>query len=317
MDHPTPEASKDWTTRLLVVATILLALLSLGLLLFIQREQSQQQAFDSTTLPTVGEYKEVDLTDEEDPGQGAEAGGASFEHPGQDAAAEGDYDAGRIGEDDLGLHTITGGEPSVQLETDRPSDTWLSMAAGDGEAQDVPESVADAWACHDGQADTVMGQLDWDQARRVSGPAVLIPSVCAVAPMTSTGAAEGTSQLELPTAPWATWYRESAPLDATSGTTYVASHIGFYGIRQFGPFKQLEAVPVGAPIIVRDFDGDYRLYTAERHVSADQASAVEDPELSSDLFRLDGEHQLALVTCERGASGQYDRNEILLATPAG
>lgn len=323
----TPRSRSRWITALLVLIMLAGAALAGWSLWSLSNEHRQQQHAEQTLTPratfkpvpqpsgstrsATGTAEAAEPTGTPDTTDAANSANAS-ETTGMDPSSR----QARPGEDDPGLHTLVGGQVEGTDESSQDSPAWQGLLTGMGDVQDVPEGMAEAWECRDGQADTGMGQVDWDKAERVTGAAVFVPSVCLASPMISTDivtASDGSRQLELPETPWSTWYKQSAPPAATSGNTYIASHLNSYGHWENGPFKQLEAVPMGAPIIVRDEAGTYTVFTASESLTALQSDAMTDPDLQQKLFRRDGEHTLSLITCVRGTSGHFDTNRILMA----
>lgn len=322
----TPRSRSRWITVLLVLIMLAGATLAGASLWALNNEHRQQQRAEQTLTPRAT-FKPVPQPSEPsgsatDTAEAADPTGTPNAAGSADASGTTGMDPssrqGRPGEDDPGLHTLVDGQIEGTQESSLDSPAWQGLLTGMGDVQDVPEGMAQAWECRDGQADTGMGQVDWDKAERVTGAAVFVPSVCLASPMISTDivtASDGSRQLELPETPWSTWYKQSAPPAAGSGNTYIASHLNSYGHWENGPFKQLEAVPMGAPIIVRDEAGTYTVFTASESFAALQSDAMTDPDLQQKLFRRDGEHTLSLITCVRGTSGRFDTNRILMAVP--
>lgn len=306
----TPRPRRAWITVLLILIMLAGATLTGASLWSLNNEHHQQQHAEQTLTPR-STFKPVPQPPKS---SGSTTGSVdTSEATGMDSSSR----QGRPGEDDPGLHTVVDGEIEGAQEDSPDSPAWQGLLNGMGDVQNVPKGMAQAWECRDGQADVSMGQVDWDKAERVTGAAVFVPSVCLASPMITTGivtASDGSRQLELPETPWSTWYEQSAPPAADSGNTYIASHVGTYGHWKRGPFKQLEAVPMGAPIIVRDEAGTYTVFTASESLTALQSDAMTDPDLQRKLFRRDGEHTLSLLTCTRGTSGRFDTNRILIAT---
>lgn len=196
------------------------------------------------------------------------------------------------------------------------------LLSGAGDPQDVPAAVGEAWACTD-PSSLQAGQLTWEQARRVSGPAVMVPSLCILSPLTSSNVEakdDGHKYLQLPPGPWATWYEQTPPAGHGEGNTVIASHVNTRGTHaDWSPFSHLKDIDSGAPIVVRDDSGEYHVY---KETSTAEYKQTDLPSVEG-MYRYDGPETLTLITCT-GAPGQattrggwvwFDWNLVVTATP--
>ncbi|MFC8795669.1 class F sortase [Streptomyces cinereoruber] len=141
---------------------------------------------------------------------------------------------------------------------------------------------------------------------RVQGPAGLDAAVVPVA-------ARPDGALNLPQdSRIGGWWALGAPAGAAAGTVLIAGHVD---TRQgLGPFAALHETRVGARIAVTGADAEVRFYqvTARRTYSQQK--------LPPDLFTRTGSYRLVLITCAgpyNRASGGYEKNLVLYATPTG
>lgn len=159
-----------------------------------------------------------------------------------------------------------------------------------------PESFQKAWACDESDGS---GAVGWQTARRIEGPAVFVPSVCAAVPLITTGTQEETDKngtkydsLELPDAPLGTVSKNHAPIGAKEGNTIIASHVN-YNSGKWAPFHKLREMEKGAPIIVRDKDGNLHTYKMVSNEIPTRTGMLEKPE----VFSMKGKPKLRLITC--------------------
>lgn len=182
---------------------------------------------------------------------------------------------------------------------------WMQRGSGDSEASStLPDEIENAWACPDNTQIDTNWQLSLDQARSNDGSAVILPSVCTMAPTTQSDMTE--EGLDLPYPPWATWYEQSPPAGSEMGNTIIASHLGYLG-RDWSPFRGLSQLQIGAPVVVRDAAGEHHVYEVVRNETMSWSELSEAP----DMFSYTGAHRLTLITCTPGAH----RNVVVTAVP--
>lgn len=163
-------------------------------------------------------------------------------------------------------------------------------------------------AIHGDQADrTGITHID----ANFDGAGVWIPSLDIVSPMISTD--HNGVELILPEPPSSTWYNQTAEVGADEGNTMIASHVN-WGHGDDAPFSQLHKIDKGAPIFVRDFEGNDVPYVVTEIEVYDQQA------LPDDLFSLEGDHQLQVLTCsgptiERGGERYFMYNLVVTAEP--
>lgn len=170
------------------------------------------------------------------------------------------------------------------------------------------EAHADGGA--NGTADAAQSSGPAGAAGSVSqGPQVVVPAVGLSSPLMATGGRDG--WLVLPEPPHSTWYERSAPIEATSGSTVIASHVD-HGHGESAPFGQLWRVQKGTPVLVRDFAG--RTWAFE----VDEVTVHERTGLPESIFDPTGERRLYLVTCSgdviSGADQPYYENNLVVGT---
>jgi hypothetical protein len=123
--------------------------------------------------------------------------------------------------------------------------------------------------------------------------------------------AADTNELAVPPSPELVAWYEAGPAPDEAGNTVLAAHVDWDG-RQ-GPFFTLDAVPVGAEVIVTLADGREVTY---RVVSNARIAKVDLPR--NEIFARAGAPQLVLITC----GGDFDQhrrhyadNVVLFAEP--
>jgi len=126
--------------------------------------------------------------------------------------------------------------------------------------------------------------------------------------------ADRTGALELPADP-ATfgWWAAGAAPAATTGSVVLAAHVDAVG-HGAGPMSRLARAPMGTRITVTDAGGADVTYRLDSRRTIDKAA------LPADLFRLDGDARLVLVTCGgawRADIGHYADNVVVTAEPVG
>lgn len=282
----------------------------------VQTDYVELEGFTAPRSAVSEAQAEQLIADTQTQTEGASTGSASDTD--SRAAGEAVLSAGQWQGHDAQLHTL-GSLARGELNTGSVDDSsiWSVMRSAAGSPVPSASAMESAWACDDASADARLGQLSWNQAQRVSGAAVFIPSVCMVTPLvgTSTVSEDNTVQLQLPVPPLAAYYTASAPLGAPTGNSYIASHVNYYtatGALEWAPFKQVEAVTIGAPVLVRDAGENYYLYRASEQLVMKQTDALTDASMQEKLFRTDGAPTLSLVTCVRTANG-WDSNRVLFA----
>lgn len=122
---------------------------------------------------------------------------------------------------------------------------------------------------------------------------------------------EDNGEMELPGATEAAWYRHGPLPGDDEGSTVIAAHVDWSG-RQ-GPFFGLRDLPTGSFVVVELSDGTEARY---RTIETDQYDKDDLP--VDDLFRQDGRHSLALVTCGGSFDSSrrsYSDNVVTIAVP--
>lgn len=147
----------------------------------------------------------------------------------------------------------------------------------------------------------------------LSGARVLVPSLGLETPWTEVGLHDGL--LEIPSAPTAGWYNQSAVPGADAGTTVVAAHVD-YPDQTLTPFGQLAKIGKGAPVYIVNDSGkvfEYKVTALEQ---------TKQTTLPQRIFTRAGAPRLVLVTCagksipeseRRGTQWGYEDNLIVTA----
>jgi hypothetical protein len=165
----------------------------------------------------------------------------------------------------------------------------------------------------------VLGDIATTSARLEDRPTTRGPAPVSVAidgfgiraSIVPVGADPVTTEMALPAdASVAAWY-SPGPSPGQRGSAVLASHVDFGG--QLGVFFGLSRVDVGARIRVDYEDGSMRWFIVTARESYAKAELP-----VADLFRVDGQPNLALITC----GGEYDSktrsyhdNVVLYAQP--
>jgi LPXTG-site transpeptidase (sortase) family protein len=145
------------------------------------------------------------------------------------------------------------------------------------------------------------------------GTRVLIPSLGIEVPWTEAGLHDGL--LEIPSAPTAGWYNQSAKPGSAAGTTIIAAHVD-YPDQSLTPFGHLAEAKKGAPVYVVGDAG--KVY--EYKITA--LSQTRQTTLPQSIFTRAGAPRLVLVTCagkslpesqRAGAQWGYEDNLLLTA----
>jgi len=108
------------------------------------------------------------------------------------------------------------------------------------------------------------------------------------------------------------WYRFGSDPGSESGTTVISAHVDSleYGL---GPFSQLKALGVGAPITVTSSDGTTTSYAVE------SVQSILKNELPLDqVFDREGAPRLVLITCGGQFNSEqlnYSDNVVVVAVP--
>jgi LPXTG-site transpeptidase (sortase) family protein len=139
-----------------------------------------------------------------------------------------------------------------------------------------------------------------------------IPGVDVAMPIAATGV-QADGQMELPDDPSVIgWYKFGASPGDQRGSTVLGGHVDSID-QGIGPLARLASVEVGDRLVVTAADDKpvrYEVVSVERITKAALPVDV--------LFRPEGPHQLAVVTC--GGSydpdaGGYEDNIVVLARP--
>ena len=149
------------------------------------------------------------------------------------------------------------------------------------------------------------------------GTRVLIPSLGVEVPWTEVGIHDGL--LDVPSAPTAGWYNQSAKPGAAAGTTVIAAHVD-YPDQTLTPFGHLAQAKKGAPVYVVGDTGKIHEYK----ITA--LSQTKQTTLPQSIFTRAGAPRLVLVTCagkslpdsqRAGAQWGYEDNLVITAELVG
>lgn len=149
------------------------------------------------------------------------------------------------------------------------------------------------------------------------GTRVLIPSLGVEVPWTEVGLHDGL--LEVPSAPTAGWYNQSAKPGSSAGTTIIAAHVD-YPDQTLTPFGHLAEAKKGAPVYVVGDTGKVHEYK----ITA--LSQTKQTTLPQSIFTRAGAPRLVLVTCagkslpdsqRAGAQWGYEDNLVITAELVG
>jgi sortase (surface protein transpeptidase) len=145
------------------------------------------------------------------------------------------------------------------------------------------------------------------------GARVIIPSLGIEVPWTEVGIHDGL--LDVPSAPTAGWYNQSAAPGADAGTTVIAAHVD-YPDQTLTPFGHLAQANKGAPVYVVGETGKVHQYK----ITA--LSQTRQTTLPQSIFTRAGAPRLVLVTCagkslpesqRSGAQWGYEDNLLVTA----
>ncbi|HEX9227039.1 MAG TPA: class F sortase [Arthrobacter sp.] len=149
------------------------------------------------------------------------------------------------------------------------------------------------------------------------GTRVLIPSLGVEVPWTEVGLNDGL--LEVPSAPTAGWYNQSAQPGSAAGTTIIAAHVD-YPDQTLTPFGHLAQAKKGAPVYVVGDNGKVHEYKIS------SLSQTRQTTLPQSIFTRAGAPRLVLVTCagkslpdsqRAGAQWGYEDNLVITAELVG
>lgn len=139
-----------------------------------------------------------------------------------------------------------------------------------------------------------------------------IASVSVQMPVAATGVTAD-DQMELPDDPAVIgWYKFGAVPGAETGSTVLGGHVDSIE-KGIGPLARLATTSVGDEVVVTGGDGEQLRYEV---VSVERISKAALP--VDVLFRPDGPHQLAVVTCGGRylpEAGGYEDNIVVIARP--
>jgi sortase (surface protein transpeptidase) len=139
-----------------------------------------------------------------------------------------------------------------------------------------------------------------------------IASVSVQMPVAATGVTAD-DQMELPDDPSVIgWYKFGAVPGAETGSTVLGGHVDSIA-NGIGPLARLASTSVGDEVVVTGGDGEQLRYQV---VSVERISKAALP--VDVLFRPDGPHQLAVVTCGGRylpEAGGYEDNIVVIARP--
>lgn len=142
--------------------------------------------------------------------------------------------------------------------------------------------------------------------------AMRIPSIGVAMPVAATGV-QADGQMELPDDPNVIgWYKFGASPGDKRGSTVLAGHVDSID-RGIGPLARLASSEVGERVVVTGSDGKPVRYEITSVQRITQEALPVDV-----LFRPDGPHQLAVVTCGGRYlpdAGGYEDNIVVLARP--
>lgn len=130
------------------------------------------------------------------------------------------------------------------------------------------------------------------------------------APIITAGVADN-GEMELPGAEEAAWYKYGPTPGDQVGSAVIAAHVDWAGTP--GPFFGLLEIPVDSIVTVVMDDG-----TEHRYRTVDTSQYAKEDLPIDELFRREGEHVLALVTCGGNfdaAQRSYSDNVVAIAVP--
>ena len=141
-----------------------------------------------------------------------------------------------------------------------------------------------------------------------------LPGVDVAMPVAATGV-QSDGQMELPDDPSVIgWYKFGASPGDRRGSAVLGGHVDSLD-KGIGPLARLASVDVGDRVVVTDAQGKpvrYEVTSVERVTKAALPVDV--------LFRPEGPHQLAVITCGGRYdpdAGGYEDNIVVLARPIG
>ena len=147
----------------------------------------------------------------------------------------------------------------------------------------------------------------------VDGTRVVIPSLDIAVAWRETGI-EDTGTMDIPLAPTAGWYDQSAPPGSAEGATVIAAHVD-YPDQSLTPFGRLANIQKGASVFVADEAGavhEYRVTSLE---------TFNQQLLPDRIFTRTGNPVLVMVTCSGKAvkkpeaeGGQWGYQNNLVVT---
>lgn len=148
----------------------------------------------------------------------------------------------------------------------------------------------------------------------VEGTRVVIPSLDLAVAWRETGIAD-TGIMDIPLAPTAGWYDQSARPGSAEGVTIIAAHVD-YPDRSLTPFGRLVDVKKGASVHVADNEGVVHEYKVTALETFNQAK------LPDKIFTRSGPPALVIVTCSgkaveepetTGGQWGYENNLVVTA----
>ncbi|MFK4298115.1 hypothetical protein ABH924_003276 [Arthrobacter sp. GAS37] len=164
-----------------------------------------------------------------------------------------------------------------------------------------------------GDPDTVKGDV---AKPGISGPSTLaIPSIGVATKIEAKGLLPG-KVLDMPTSD-AAWYDQSAPMDATEGSTVIAGHVNTDSGGK-GPLGGLADLQKGAPVTITDAAGTVHVFKVVA------LETVPKDKLDPRWFTRKDERQVVLITCGGQVVGynryglpEFTHNTVAVAVPTG
>lgn len=154
------------------------------------------------------------------------------------------------------------------------------------------------------------------EAPVMEGTRVVIPALDIAVAWRETGIAD-TGIMDIPQAPTAGWYDQSARPGDETGTAVIAAHVD-YPDRTLTPFGRLANIQKGESVFVADAEGVVHEYRVTAMETFNQTA------LPGSIFTREGPPRLVLVTCSGKAvqkpedeAGQwgYENNLVVTAEP--
>jgi len=200
-------------------------------------------------------------------------------------------------------------DPDVAA-SEEPADDADDDLAADAEAAESPEPVPTLGTALD-PAPIGFEALSSAAEHGVARPVRLtIESIdVAAAPVIPVGIDAADESMEIPPADEVGWYRFGAKPGA-DGSAVLAAHIAYDG--RDGVFRRLAELDEGSVVVIEFDDGSSQRWLVE------QVTDYDKTELPDELFAVDGDPTLALITCGglfNPSLRSYESNTVAVARP--